>query len=423
VDSEQMLGFLSSHGYTIVDDPSRAEVIIVNTCGFIQSAKEEAIATLFEMAEYKQTGVCRLLVATGCFAQRYPDAIREEMPEVDAILGVNEYEKIDEAIREALSGRRPVYTDDDGTFFEYGRVLTTPKYSAYIRIGEGCDNCCSYCAIPLIRGGYRSRPKADILREVRELAARGVREFTLIAQDTTRYGTDEGGESRLPELIEEVAAIPGVAWLRALYCYPERVDDRLLDTIERLPNVCKYLDLPMQHISQHILTDMNRSDTSEHIREVCRKFKERGMMLRTTMMVGFPGETEEDFAELMDFVRETKFDRLGAFTFCPEEGTLAAQMPDQIDERVKQARYDALMTAQHAISLAQNKARVGTTCRVLVEKKRGKRYVGRSEFEAPEIDGSIYFGSDTPCAVGEFVTVRITGARAYDLMGERCDEE
>ena len=419
VDSEQMLGYLAAHGYQIVDDPSRAEVIIVNTCGFIQSAKEEAIATLFEMAEYKQTGVCRLLVATGCFAQRYPEAIREEMPEVDAILGVNEYEKIDEAIREAFAGQRPVYTDDDGTFFEYGRVLTTPQYSAYIRIGEGCDNCCSYCAIPLIRGGYRSRPKDDILEEVRRLAAEGVREFTLIEQDTTRYGTDGGGESRLPELIEEVAAIPGVEWLRALYCYPERVDDRLLDTIARLPNVCKYLDLPMQHISQHILTDMNRSDTSEHIREVCRKFKERGMMLRTTLMVGFPGETQEDFDELMDFVREARFDRMGAFTFCPEEGTLAAQMPDQIDEAVKQARYDALMTLQHGISLAQNKARVGTTCRVLVEKKRGKRYVGRSEFEAPEIDGNIYFGSETPCAIGEFVNVRITGARAYDLMGER----
>lgn len=414
-----MLGVLKAHGYQIVSDPAKAEVIIVNTCGFIQSAKEEAIDTLFEMAQYKQTGPCRLLVATGCFAQRYPDAIREEMPEVDVIMGVNEYKKLDDAISEATRGARPVYTDDDGTFFEFGRVLTTPRYSAYIRIGEGCDNCCSYCAIPLIRGGYRSRPKADILAEVRTLAAQGVREFTLIAQDTTRYGTDDGGESRLPELLEEVAAIDGVAWLRTLYCYPERVDDRLLDTIARLPNVCKYLDLPMQHISQHILTDMNRTDTSEHIREVCKKFKERGMMLRTTMMVGFPGETDEDFDELMDFVRETRFDRMGAFTFSPEEGTMAAEMPDQVEESVKQARYDALMTLQHGISLSQNKARVGTVCRVLVEKKRGSRYVGRSEFEAPETDGNIYFGSETPCAPGEFVQVRITGARAYDLLGVR----
>ena len=419
VDSEQTLGFLKEHGYRIVSDPARAEVIIVNTCGFIQSAKEEAIATLFEMAEYKQTGRCRLLVATGCFAQRYPEAIREEMPEVDVIMGVNEYAKLDQAIREAFAGARPVYTDDDGTFFEYGRVLTTPRYSAYIRIGEGCDNCCSYCAIPLIRGGYRSRPEADILAEVRALAEQGVKEFTLIAQDTTRWGTDEGGESRLPELIEKVAAIPGVEWLRTLYCYPERVSDRLLDTIARLPNVCKYLDLPMQHISQHILTDMNRSDTSEHIREVCRKFKARGMMLRTTLMVGFPGETDADFDELMDFVRETKFDRMGAFMFSPEEGTLAAQMPGQIDESVKQARYDALMTLQHGISLAQNRARVGTTCRVLVEKKRGSRYTGRSEFEAPETDGSIFFTSEEPCEIGTFVDVKITGAKAYDLTGVR----
>lgn len=419
VDSEQALGFLRDHGYQIVSDPAKAEVIIVNTCGFIQSAKEEAISTLFEMAEYKESGRCRLLVATGCFAQRYPEAIREEMPEVDVILGVNEYEKLDRAIGEAMAGAKPVYVDDDGRFFEFGRVLTTPKYSAYIRIGEGCDNCCSYCAIPMIRGGYRSRPKKDILDEVRRLAGEGVVEFTLIAQDTTRYGTDLGGPSRLPELIEEIAAIPGVCWLRTLYCYPERVDDRLLDTIERLPNVCNYLDLPMQHISQHILTDMNRTDTSEHIREVCQRFKERGMMLRTTMMVGFPGETQEDFEELMDFVRETRFDRMGAFTFSPEEGTVAAEMEGQIDEGVKQARYDALMTLQHGISLAQNKARVGTVCRVLVEKKRGSRYVGRSEFEAPETDGNIYFGSDTPCTVGEFVNVRITGAKAYDLMGER----
>ena len=414
-----MLGFLREHGYRIVADPAKAEVIIVNTCGFIQSAKEEAIATLFEMAGYKQAGRCRLLVATGCFAQRYPEAIREEMPEVDVILGVNEYARLDEAIREADRGARPVYTDDDGAFFEYGRVLTTPKYSAYIRIGEGCDNCCSYCAIPMIRGRYRSRPKEDILREVRELAARGAREFTLIAQDTTRYGTDEGGESRLPQLLRELAAIEGVSWLRTLYCYPERVTDELIETVAELDNVCKYLDLPMQHVSDRVLRDMNRIDTSAHIREVVRKLHERGIALRTTLMVGFPGETDEEFAELMDFVAEARFERMGAFMFSPEEGTMAAEMPDQVDEAVKQARYDALMTLQHDVSLALNRERVGTTCRVLVEKRRGARYVGRSALEAPETDGSIFFSSETPCEVGEFVTVRITGARAYDLMGVR----
>ena len=419
VDSEQALGFLKERGYEIVSDPAKAEVIIVNTCGFIQPAKEEAISTIFEMAEYKETGKCKLLIATGCFAQRYPEAIRDEMPEVDAIMGVNEYDKLDQAIREATAGRRPVYVDDDGRFREFGRVLTTPKYSAYIRIGEGCDNCCSYCAIPLIRGGYRSRPKTDIINEVKKLAGEGVKEFILISQDTTRYGTDMGGESKLPELIEEIAAIPGVEWLRTLYCYPERVDDRLLDTIAKLPNVCKYLDLPMQHINQRVLDDMHRSDTTEHIREICRKFKARGMMLRTTLMVGFPGETDEEYFELIDFVKETEFGRMGAFTFSPEEGTVAELMEGQVEEEIKQARYDALMTIQHKISLKLNRERVGKVYRVLVEKKRGSRYVGRSEFEAPETDGNIYFGSEEPIEIGTFVDVKITSAKAYDLMGER----
>ena len=419
VDSEQALGFLRERGYQIVADPAKAEVIIVNTCGFIQPAKEEAISTIFEMAEYKETGKCKLLIATGCFAQRYPEAIRDEMPEVDAIMGVNEYDKLDQAIREATAGRRPVYVDDDGRFREFGRVLTTPKYSAYIRIGEGCDNCCSYCAIPLIRGGYRSRPKTDIINEVKKLAGEGVKEFILISQDTTRYGTDMGGESKLPELIEEIAAIPGVEWLRTLYCYPERVDDRLLDTIAKLPNVCKYLDLPMQHINQRVLDDMHRSDTTEHIREICQKFKARGMMLRTTLMVGFPGETDEEYFELIDFVKETEFGRMGAFTFSPEEGTVAELMEGQVEEEIKQARYDALMTIQHKISLKLNRERVGKVYRVLVEKKRGNRYVGRSEFEAPETDGNIYFGSEEPIEIGTFVDVKITSAKAYDLMGER----
>ena len=417
VDSEQMLCFLSEKGYRAVKDPARAEVIIVNTCGFIEAAKEEAISTLFQMAEYKKTGRCRLLVATGCLAQRYPDAIRDEMPEVDAILGVNEYEKLDRAIREATDGARPVYTDDDGHFFEYGRVLTTPPYSAYIRIGEGCDNFCSFCAIPLIRGRYRSRPEPEILREIRELAAQGVREFTLIAQDTTRYGTDRGGPSRLPELMEKAAEIPGVAWLRVLYCYPERVDSRLVDVMDRHPNICRYLDLPLQHISPRILSAMNRDDTAEHIRAVVSMLRARGVALRTTMMTGFPGETEEDFKELLDFVRETAFDRLGAFTYSAEEGTAAALMDNQVPEEIKQERYDRLMTLQQGISLSRNKARIGTTCRVLVERRRGGRYAGRSAMEAPETDGVIFFGSPEPLSVGTFCDVRILGAKAYDLTG------
>ena len=417
VDSEQMLAALRDWGYQILSDPARAEVIIVNTCGFIQAAKEEAIATLLEMAEYKQTGKCRLLVATGCFAQRYPEAIRDEMPEVDAILGVNEYRRLDEAIRAAFGGTKPVYTRDDGTFFEYGRVLTTPPYSAYVRIGEGCDNFCSFCAIPLIRGFYRSREESDILAEIRELAAKGVKEFTLIAQDTTRFGTDRGGVSRLPDLIEEAAALPGVEWLRTLYCYPERIDERLVNAMLRHKNVCRYLDLPIQHISPHILDSMNRADTAEHIRSVVRMLKEKGICVRTTLMVGFPGETEEDFQELMDFVRESEFDRMGAFAYSAEEGTAAAEMDGQVPEEIKQERYARLMTLQHDISLKKNRARVGETCRVLVDRRRGDRYAGRSETEAPETDGNIYFGSPEPLEPGSFVNVRILGAKAYDLQG------
>ena len=419
VDSEQMLAVLREKGYTVLSDPSRAEVIIVNTCGFIQAAKEEAISTLLEMAAYKESGKCRLLVATGCLAQRYPEAIREEMPEVDAILGVNEYARLDEAIRRAMGGEKPCYTDDDGTFFEFGRVLTTPSYSAYVRIGEGCDNYCSFCAIPLIRGFYRSRPQEDILSEIRQLAGQGVREFTLIAQDTTRYGTDRGGVSRLPELMEAAAEIPGVEWLRVLYCYPERVDERLVGVMDRHPNICRYLDLPLQHINPRILRDMNRDDTAEHIREVTAMLRAHGVTLRTTLMVGFPGETEEEFEELLRFVRESSFDRMGAFTYSPEEGTAAAVMENQVDEAVKEERYDRLMTLQHDLSLANNRRRIGEVCRVLVERRRGDRYVGRSACEAPETDGNIYFGSDVPLEIGTFADVRILGAKAYDLMGVR----
>ncbi|MBQ8093045.1 MAG: 30S ribosomal protein S12 methylthiotransferase RimO [Clostridia bacterium] len=420
IDSEQMLAVLADHGYRIVQDPAKAEVIIVNTCGFIQASKEEAISTLFEMAEYKTAGCCKVLAATGCFAQRYPEAIYEEMPEVDLIMGVNEYEKLDQALTQAAEGQRRVYTDDDESFFEYRRILTTPSYSAYIRIGEGCDNFCAFCAIPLIRGRYRSRPEADILEEVKTLAERGVKEFTLIAQDTTRYGSDlTGGEGQLPELLEHVADIPGVEWLRVLYCYPERVDERLVQAMCRHPNICPYIDMPMQHISQQVLDAMNRAETGVHIREVCRMLKENGIAIRTTLMVGFPGETETDFEELKAFVREMAFDRMGAFIFSPEEGTAAAEMDNPVPPETAQARYDELMTLQHGISLENNRARIGQVCTVLVERRRGKRYTGRSMYEAPEIDGNIYFTAKETLTPGQFIQVRITGAKAYDLMGEQ----
>lgn len=419
VDSEQMLAVLKEHGYQIVSDPSRAEVIIVNTCGFIQSAKEEAISTLFEMAGYKQTGCCRLLVATGCFAQRYPEAIREEMPEVDVIMGVNDYQKLDEALREAEKGGRPVYTDDDGQFHEFGRVLTTPEVQRIRPHWRGLRQL-----VFLLRdsddprrvsqppeGGYSGRG------ENAGSAGREGVHADRAGHDALRHGQRRREPAAAAYRGDCRDSRRGMA-ARAVLLSGAR--GRAAAGYDEAPaNVCDYLDLPMQHISQHILTDMNRTDTSAHIREVCRMFKERGMMLRTTLMVGFPGETDEDFNELMDFVKQTKFDRMGAFMFCPEDGTRAAEMPNQIPEEVKQERYDRLMTLQHGISLAQNKARVGTTCRVLVEKKRGSRYVGRSEYEAPETDGSIFFGSDEPCEIGSFVNVKITGAKAYDLMGER----
>ena len=419
VDSEQMLGLLKRDGYRIVSNPTEAEILIVNTCGFIESAKEESIDTIFEMAQYKKNGRCRLLIVTGCLTQRYPDAVLEEIPEVDAILGANQYDQLTKAIEQARAQARPAYVDARTDFLECGRVLTTPSYSAYVKIGDGCDNRCSYCAIPLIRGGYRSRATEEILREVRELTERGVREITLISQDTTRYGTDWGDHhSRLPELMEAVAAIPGVKWLRTLYCYPDRVDTRLLDTIQRLPNACKYIDLPIQHIDQQLLRAMNRTGTEKHIRELAREIRARGMMLRTTVMVGFPGETQEQFEALLEFMRQAQFDRLGAFAFSPEDDTAAAEMEGQIDEAVKQERLDRVMTLQQQISLDRNRARVGTTVDVLCEGRQADVYVGRSEFEAPETDGVIEFTAPREVEAGEYVKVRIVKALEYDLIGE-----
>ncbi len=420
VDTEQMLGLLAEAGYTIEPDPARAEIIIVNTCGFIEPAKQESIDSILEMAQYKQSGRCRLLLVTGCLSQRYGGDLRAEMPEIDGMLGVGQYDKLLEMIAGAGRGERPLYAVPCNDFLESDRVLTTPEYSAYVKIGDGCDNRCSYCAIPLIRGGYRSRPLDDIVGEVRRLTARGVKEITLISQDTTRFGTDwSGGASQLPALLREVAALPGVEWLRTLYCYPARVDEALLDTMMALPNVCGYIDLPIQHIVPRLLTAMNRHGTAEHIRRMVRAIHQRGMALRTSIIVGFPGETEADFEELLAFVQEARFDRLGAFAFSPEEDTRAAEMPDQVPEEVKQARLDRLMALQQGISVESNARRVGSTCRVLIEGKgTDGLYVGRSAWEAPEIDGKILFRSPNPLKPGDEATVRITAAQTYDLIGE-----
>ena len=419
VDSEVLIGMLCDLGYEMVNDPRQAEVVFVNTCGFIEPAKEESIEAIFEMAEYKKTGNLKKLFVTGCLAQRYARELSEEMPEVDGFMGVADYSRLPEMLRDAQEGQRPIYMRDGDRFFKANRVLTTPGYTAYVKISDGCDNRCSYCAIPLIRGKYRSRPFADIVEECKSLARRGVTEITLIAQDTSRYGNDfEQKRSLLPELLKTVAEIEGVHWVRVLYCYPDTSDDRLLDTIANTPKVAPYLDLPLQHIDDEMLLSMNRRGNSDWIKSRIRACRDRGITLRTTMIVGFPGETEEKFQKLMDFLKEARFDRLGAFAYSPEEGTVGAAMPGQIEEEIKNRRLDQLMSLQQAISLEQNQKRVGEICEVLVEGEQEGKYVGRSIREAPESDGSIFFSSSKPLVPGQYVMVQLTGADAYDLFGE-----
>ena len=422
VDSETALGLLHDHGYVFTADPAQADILMVNTCGFIESAKEESIDAIFEMAQYKKTGRCRLLVVTGCLAQRYEQALLEEIPEIDLLMGVNQYARLPEAIDAALRGQRASYCHDAHDYYAHDRVLTTPFYTAYTRIGEGCSNRCTFCAIPLIRGPYRSRPEADVLSEIRALAQNGVKEHILVAQDTTRFGTDWQEHSALPELMRKAAAIEGVDWLRVLYCYPDETDDRLLDVIADTPNVCKYLDLPIQHVNDVVLRRMHRRGRKADILRCIRGARERGLTLRTSIIVGFPGETEEQFEELLETLAEAEFDRLGAFTYSPEEDTPAARLPDQIPEEIKQERLDRLMTMQSAISLKRNQARVGTVEKVLVTDVGQDGYIlGRSHREAPETDGEIVFtaprGAQVP-AIGSFVNVKLTRADTYDLMGE-----
>ena len=421
VDTERMLGMLTAAGYAIEADPAKAQIIIVNTCGFIEPAKQESIDAILDMARYKESGQCKLLLVTGCLSQRYATELHEQMPEIDGLLGVGQYDRLLELISNAEQGKRPSFTAPCTDFMEESdRVLTTPPYTAYVKIGEGCDNRCSYCAIPLIRGPYRSRPMADILKEMERLAGRGVKEFTLVSQDTTRYGTDFGsGESQLPLLLRQAAALPVVTWLRALYCYPARVNEALLDALAGLPNACGYLDVPIQHIVPRLLTAMNRHGTAAHIRWVIEEARARNLALRTSVIVGFPGETETDFTELLDFVSQAQFDRLGAFAFSPEEDTPAAALPDQAPEEIKLQRLNKLMSLQQRISAERSALRVGSVCRVLTEGRRADGvYWGRSAWEAPEIDGHILFRSAAPLKPGDFAAVRVTGSKAYDLIGE-----
>ena len=416
VDSEQMLGMLKNAGCILTDDPAQAEIIIVNTCGFIAPAKEEAIDTILEMAEYKENGRCRVLCATGCLTQRYGETLLDEIPEIDVMLGVNQYDKLLPMLEKALDGEKGNNIIVSHHFMECGRVLTTPPYSAYIKTGDGCDNRCAYCAIPLIRGPYRSRSREAILAEMNLLAKQGVKEHILIAQDTTRYGIDTNDS--LSSLLEAAAKVEGVEWLRALYMYPDELDEKNLDVMAKYQNICKYLDLPLQHASPAMLRSMNRRGTLAHIRSMLRGARERGFCLRTTFIVGFPGETEDDFKQLMDFTEEMQFDRMGAFTFSPEDDTPAFDMPGQLPEEIKEERLEMLMALQAKISKARNSLRIGKEEKMLVTGWQDGTYTARSQWEAPDADGEILLLCNRELQPGTFVNGRIIAADVYDLTAQ-----
>ena len=429
VDSELMLGKLNERGFETVVDAAEADVIIVNTCAFIEPAREEAINTILEMAEYKKEN-CKALIVAG-LAQRYAGDIRAELPEVDAVVGINSVAEIADVVERVLRRRNaePVAELSEEYSAEYmngPRVLSTPEGSAYLKIAEGCDNRCSFCAIPLIRGRMRSRRIEDIVTEAEKLAAEGVRELNVIAQDTTKYGRDIYGRPMLKELLEALENVDGVELIRLLYMYPDEISDELIETMARSVKIAHYIDLPLQHISDRLLKKMNRRGSSGQIREVIAKLKAAmpDAILRSSFIVGFPGETEADFEELMAFVDEFRFDRVGVFQYSPEEGTRAASMQDQIPDDVKQERYDRLYTLAQRISLERGRKRVGTVVPVITEdvSEDGIFYIGRSYAEAPDSDGKIYFTSEEPLAQGDIAKVEILIAEEYDLTGRAVGE-
>lgn len=419
VDTELMLGYLERAGYAITAKSDEAEVLIVNTCGFIEPAKQESINSILEMARYKVEGRCRALVVTGCLSQRYREELPKELPEVDIWLGVREYEKLVPLLA-ALFGES--VSTDSVTLYPWGeRRLTTPSYRALLRVADGCDNRCAYCAIPLIRGRYQSRDMESIVAEAKALVARGAVELEIIAQDTTRFGTDTDRKRLLPELLRRLSETD-VKWIRILYAYPDEMDEELLAAIDELPKVLRYLDIPLQHADDNVLKAMNRRGTSEQYARLIDGLRQRdpSYILRTTYMVGFPGETEEAFENLCAFVQEHPFDRMGAFAFSPEEGTAAAEMPNQVPEEVKQRRLNRLMAIQREVSNSLAKRRIGTEVDVLVEgyDEKAKRYFGRSYGEAADIDGLVFFASNGQKKPGTFAKVRIDRVSDYDLYGE-----
>ena len=425
VDAEKMLGLLGLSGYEVTDDESQADVIIVNTCSFISDAKQESIDTILQMASWKKSGRCKALIATGCMAQRYADEIREQLPEVDAIVGTTAYDSIAEVVDRALQGERSERLDDLKKIAlpEGRRVLTTGGHFAYLKIAEGCDKHCTYCAIPSMRGPFRSVPMEELVDEAKRLAGDGVKELILVAQETTLYGTDLYGRKCLHELIHELAKIDGIVWIRVLYCYPEEIYDGLIECMKSEKKLVHYLDLPIQHSNDQILRRMGRRTSEADLRKIIRKLRDEvpDIILRTTLICGFPGESEEQFEDLCRFINEMEFDRLGVFTYSQEEGTPAALMDGQIDEETKLTRRDELMELQQEISADLNERMKGREIDVLIEGyvPNENVYIGRGYGDAPDVDGFIFVSSEENLETGDFVRVKITGASEYDLIGEQ----
>ena len=424
VDSEKMLGLLGKKGFVITDDETEAEVIVINTCCFINDAKEESIQSILEMAEYRRNGNCKALIVTGCLAQRYQQEIIDEIEEVDAVLGTTSYDKLAEAIEEALEGQSVTLFDDiDRLAMPDGeRMLTTGGHYAYLKIAEGCDKHCTYCIIPKVRGNYRSVPMENLIEEAEELAQAGVKELILVAQETTLYGKDLYGKKSLHLLIRKLCQIKGLRWIRVLYCYPEEIYDELIRTMKEEPKFCHYLDLPIQHASNQILKRMGRRTTAEELMQIVQRLRAEipDIILRTTLITGFPGETAKQHEELMAFVDEMEFDRLGVFTYSPEEGTPAASMPQQIPEEIKLERRDELMELQQEVAFDLAEQRVGSTVWAMIEGKVADEnaYVARTYGDAPGVDGYLFLNTEEVLMSGDFVKVRVTGACEYDLIGE-----
>jgi ribosomal protein S12 methylthiotransferase len=421
VDSEMIKGLLIEKGYRYVDRPEKADIIVVNTCGFIQDAKQESINTLLEIANYKKEGRCTLLVATGCLTQRYGRELLREIPEIDVVLGTTSFPGIVRAVDESLMGKRVLDIGHRDAVIPEGLPRSTPKgaHYEYLKIAEGCDNHCSYCIIPKLRGKYRCRREEDIIREAKRLVSGKVRELILIAQDTTGYGRDLYDEMQLPKLLDRLCGIEGLNWIRLLYCYPDGITGELINTIERQPNICKYLDIPVQHASDRILRLMNRRTTAARTEKLLSSIRERlpGLVIRSTVIVGFPGETDQDFESVLTFVRRGYFDRLGVFTYSREEDTPAYNMKDRVPQKLAEERKEILMLEQQRISLKNNASMVGHEVEVIVDGRDDCQYYGRTYRDAPEIDNLVLFTSDMAKKAGDFARVRIEHAFEYDLVG------